>query len=237
MSEAKPSTLYARINLVKKDVVRVKKTGKNQHFGYMFATESDICDTLRPLMAEHGVCLVYHGPDPDKFKMLEAGKTKSGAEKFRYCVWCKYSVVNADDAADRFETWGYGEALDQEDKGHNKAITNAHKYVLIKLFDVSTGDLAADPDTYGHGDEREAPPAQRPVAPRAASTATNGAAASPRKAFLARVQKWSGVNAEDVRNAASEIKKKCGITAEATDADLVTMGKWMDAHTWEETIK
>lgn len=190
-SESLPDTvtLYQRINRVKADVVRVQKTGRNQHFGYNFATESDIADTLRPLMAEHGVCLCYHGPDFDRTKVEKAGTTKSGVDRYRYIVWCKYTVRNAQNPQECFETWGCGEALDQEDKGFNKAITAAHKYVLIKLFDVSTGDLAIDPDSSSHMDAESEPRQQgRPVPP---APAPEAAKQTIRQKLYAAVEKWS----------------------------------------------
>jgi len=237
MSEVKAS-IYERINRVKNDVERVPKTGKNQHFGYKFATESDIADILRKLMAEHGVCLVYHGPDPDRFKMAQDGTTKSGAPKYRYQVWCRYSVVNAHDSSDKFEVWGYGEALDQEDKGHNKAITNAHKYVHIKLFDISTGDLAVDPDSSSHMDQ-DAPPPQRATPPRSAVAATPG-----KDAFKTVVEKWSGVKREDLLAACIEVAKRNGkpdikkITDDGFKA-LATYveGQIKESITWDQFIK
>lgn len=174
---AERGSLYARINAVKAEVGRVPKTGRNQHFGYAFATESDISDCLRELMAKHGVCLLYHGPDKENIVVEEAGETRSGGKKFRAQVWIKYELVNVDDPTQRETVWGYGEALDTEDKGHNKAITNCHKYVMMKAFDVSTGDTADDPDSAGHGDDtirRPPPPARQSraqaVAPKNAST-------------------------------------------------------------------
>lgn len=162
MSE-KPTSVYARLNAVKAGVKRVAKTGTNEHFKYQFATESDIVDCIRPLCAEHGIALVYHGPEPESIKITEI-TAKSGAIKFLYQMWVGYEVVNVDSPEDRFVVRGYGEALDNDDKGHNKALTNAHKYVLIRLFDISTGDTADDPDQ--HGSEDRGPAGKpRPVTP------------------------------------------------------------------------
>lgn len=160
---------------MKADAKRVPKTGKNQHFGYQFATESDISDCLRDLMNEHGVCLLYHGPKPDQILVEEAGTTKSGAIKLRCRVWMRYELVNVDNPAEREEVWGYGEALDMEDKGHNKAITNCHKYVMMKVFDISTGDPAEDPDREGHADTVVRPPPAAPRQTRPPAVATSAA--------------------------------------------------------------
>lgn len=160
MSETatKPTSVYARLNAVKAEVSRIPKNGFNQHFQFKFSTESDIIDVVRPLCAKHGVALVYHGPDLDRMVIEDGGTTKSGTKQMLYRLWVRYEVVNVDDPADRFEVWGYGEGLDTSDKGHSKALTNAHKYVIIRLFDVSTGDPTEDPDAHGSpGDERPSP--------------------------------------------------------------------------------
>jgi hypothetical protein len=154
MSET--ATVYARLNAVKAEVARVAKTGENAHFGYKFATESDIVDCIRPLCAKHGVALVYHGPQQGSIVITEVPTAKGGA-KFLYQMWVDYEVVNCDSPEDRFVVRGYGEAMDQDDKGHNKALTNAHKSVLIRLFDISTGDTADDPDLHGSEDRKPTP--------------------------------------------------------------------------------
>lgn len=163
-----PLSLYARINRVKAGLKRVAKSGTNQHFGYKFATESDISDALRELMDEHGVCLLYHGPEKDDISVSEMGSSASGKAKLLAKCWIKYEVINVDDPTQREWVYGYGEAMDMEDKGHNKAITNCHKYVLMKLFDVSTGDPQEDPDFHGHADApaTRPPPKPKAVIPR-----------------------------------------------------------------------
>ena len=143
-----PPSLYRRINAVKGELTRLAKSGKNTHFNFKFATESDVSDALRPLMDKHGVCLLYHGIAPEAILIEEAGETKGGSITYRYKVRIQYELVNVDNPAERETVWGYGEALDQQDKGHTKAITNAHKYVMMKVFDVSAGDDHDDPDSH-----------------------------------------------------------------------------------------
>jgi len=140
--------LYGRINKVKEDIVRIPKTGKNAHFGFAFATESDVSDVLRPLMAKHGVCLLYHGPDWDKLLIVES-KTGSGHVQWLYRVWVHYELVNVFNPLERETVWAPGEALDGQDKGMSKAITAAAKYAWLKIFDISTGDQMDEPDAHG----------------------------------------------------------------------------------------
>lgn len=151
-------SVYARLVAVQGEMKRVAKTGYNDHFKYNFATESDIADAARDACAKHGLAICYLGPDMEQSTVEEGGKTKFGAIKWRYRVIVRYKVVNVDDPNEFFEVTGWGEALDQEDKGHNKAITNAQKYVYMKLLNIATGDDQADPDRHAHADMVEHEP-------------------------------------------------------------------------------
>lgn len=156
-------SLFERINRVKAEVGRIPKSGRNAHFGYSFVTESDISDHLRPLMAKHGVAVVCLGPDPERFEVEEAGTTRSNQARFRWRVWMRYLVVNVENTEDHVEAWAIGEAIDQEDKGHNKAMTAARKYFLINLFDLSSGEDADNEAPSSDGDVKAAPKAKPPA--------------------------------------------------------------------------
>lgn len=171
-------SLYERINRVKRDCHRLKKTGTNAHFGYKYATESDISDMLRPLMAEHGVCLLYKGPE------RETVSIEWGEKQALYRVWVRYELVNVDNPAEREVLVCPGEALDSQDKGMNKALTAAAKYAWLKIFDISTGEPADDPDN-GGGTEpvkpkisraktEPKPPPAKPVAPEVSTPPAPG---------------------------------------------------------------
>lgn len=171
----KTASLYARINAVKAGIKRVPKTGKNTHFNYNYATESDISDLVRPLMAECGVCLVFKGPIRNMTEIIDC-PTKSGGGQYFYRIWVKYILVNTDRPEEREEVLIPGEALDQQDKGFSKALTAAAKYAWLKIFDISTGDESADRDSDQPSDKEPRlapsytlpPSTSKPKAPRAA---------------------------------------------------------------------
>lgn len=139
------TTLYERINRVKADIERVKKSGFNSHFKYQYATESDISDMVRPLMAKHGVCLLFKGVDRD----IHITPPEQGDKQFLYRIWMKYELVNADNPSERETLEIPSEALDHQDKGITKAMTAGAKYAWLKIFDISTGDEADDADSHG----------------------------------------------------------------------------------------
>lgn len=146
MAESSRGSLYERINRVSAEAKRVAKEGKNSHFGYAYATESDISDMLRPLLAKHGVCLLYLGPDRETV-FIEWGEKQA-----LYRIWVKYQLVNVDDPAERETISCPGEALDAQDKGMNKALTAAAKYAWLKIFHLSTGDAADETDSQAYAD-------------------------------------------------------------------------------------
>lgn len=160
MPASNPPSLYARINAIRAQAGSFPKNGYNQHHGFAFVQSDDILNGLRDLYVKHGVCVAYMGVT--KYERTEAGTTRSGNQKFRFTVHIRCRVVNVDNPEEFFEVEGLGEALDQDDKGHNKAITNAHKYVLMKVFDITSGDPTEDPDIGGH-DDLPAPPPKRPM--------------------------------------------------------------------------
>ena len=50
------ASLYAKMAQVLAGITRIPKLGYNENFNYAFATESDIVDAVRGLMAEAGLC-------------------------------------------------------------------------------------------------------------------------------------------------------------------------------------
>lgn len=137
-------SLYARINAIKADAIHIPKKGYNQRFNFNFTQADDVMDGLRELFAKHGVCVAYKGVVEHHQEVV--GQTSGGNNNYRHTVKLAYDIVNVDNPEERFEAFGLGEAYDTQDKGHNKAITNGHKYFYMKLFDITEGDPEGDPD-------------------------------------------------------------------------------------------
>lgn len=146
MPEKLPS-LAARILAIQSELGRVRKSGHNSFHGFDYATEGDIVETLRPLLREHGVLVCYLGCRD--ITISEAGTTRAGAAKYRTAGYVRYAVINADDLKDQIILEHWAEAIDQEDKGANKLSTSANKYVLIRLFQIVTGEALDDVDAHG----------------------------------------------------------------------------------------
>lgn len=139
---AKPRSLAARMCLVMSGVQRLRKSGYNKHHGYAFATDGDVSDLIRALLAEHGIAFWI--------ELAEVVSREQHGKQMLVIVRWTITLENADDSSDvRGINW-ISEALDMQDKAINKAATSAVKYFLLKTFLVSTGEEqapASDGDT------------------------------------------------------------------------------------------
>lgn len=117
----------------------VKKRGKNPYFGYEYVMAEDVFETVRRKLAELGV-FVFHSIDSVERREL---KTRQGSATVTSVA---VTITLADGDSDETVSLKWvGEALDNEDKGVQKAATSAVKYALMKLFLVSSGE--DDPDS------------------------------------------------------------------------------------------
>lgn len=172
-------TLGTKLAQIMGEIDRVAKNGHNQHFGYRYATESDIADSVRSLMAERNLAVIP-SCDPTALQLKPLTKqTRDGEvpKGFLFLLPCSFTIMDGDSGEEKTVTW-VGSGEDQSDKGVYKAMTGALKYFLLKLFLIPTGDEKSshDPEASdGQGQPTHRPPAQtaaagtvRPFAPRPA---------------------------------------------------------------------
>lgn len=156
MSTLNRGVLFAKMAAVMGEVHRIPKNGYNKFQRYNYATESDVADFIRPLLAKHGIGLVF---GVDEVTQLENGRTLA-----------RITITIGDESGAEISTTVYGEARDvdskgnPQDKGLYKAMTGAVKYWLFKTFLVSTGD---DPEA-DVGNAPDTPPT--PKAPHKETT-------------------------------------------------------------------
>lgn len=116
------------------EIRRVPKNGWNNHHQYHFATDGDVSDLIRPLMAKHAVTITP--------TMLGIESWEPHGKMNRMVV--SWSMLVACPTEERRVSW-FSESLDNQDKGLSKAATAALKYFTLKLFQISSGD-DVDPD-------------------------------------------------------------------------------------------
>lgn len=131
-------------------VGRLPKSGYNPHFKYNYVLESDVLQAVRDAAIKEGVVIRI-----DNMRLMESRETSRGNRVAQILVCFK---IEDADSTDAIEVPWYAEALDNEDKGIQKAITSAYKYFLLKTFFVATGE---DPDGVSEPDPEPKPEPKR----------------------------------------------------------------------------
>lgn len=141
-------TVYQKIAAVQSELAKVgiSKSRKNQAPGqsYNFRGIDEVYNTLAPLMADHGLCILPRIVD---HSLTERGKTRNGAAIYSAVVSAEFDFVSADDGSIHVVRT-MGEAMDSSDKATNKAMSAAYKYAALMTFAIPTeGDNDADAHT------------------------------------------------------------------------------------------
>ncbi len=145
------AALYAKMAAILGELERVPKRGTNSYYGYKYATESDLLDELRPAMARHRVAFFLSIDGAERIDM----KGARGGDVTRVYVTATFACG---DTGETITVKWWGDGQDAGDKGLYKALTGAVKYLMMKVFLISTGD---DPDAEAEGEvQGEQPKAQ-----------------------------------------------------------------------------
>lgn len=118
--------LVTKLVRVMANVKRVAKNGTNTFQHYQYVTEADILDAVRENLIKENVFV---------FSSV-IGSHKDGDLT---SVQVKNTFVDGD-SGETMEVHSMGQGSDKLDKGSNKAITSASKYLFMKNFLISTGD-------------------------------------------------------------------------------------------------
>ncbi len=152
MSNTTSNGLYAKIARIMGRIDYLPKDGRNAHFGYAYATDRTVYDTVRKLLAEEGVAVIVSMVDAIQERYTVAGKGGDREERHTRALF-EFTLADGETGQTVTCRW-QAEAQGGDDKGINKCATAALKYWLLKTFVIPTGD---DPD----GD---APASNRPLA-------------------------------------------------------------------------
>lgn len=129
----KTLNIHERIRLIMIDVDYLKKddTIAYKSVKYNAVTEQKVTTAVRQSLINHGVTCVPDG----EIKWNQAGTLNT--------VIMHYRLTNIDNPDDFIIIPTIGQGADTQDKGTNKAVTGAFKYLLLRTFNIPTGD---DPD-------------------------------------------------------------------------------------------
>lgn len=135
--------IYPALIAAMREIAPIAKDKKNAHQGFMFRGIEQFMNAVHPLFAKHGIII---GTETGRV-FREERQSKSGGLNIWTCIDCKF-IFYAEDGSS-LPTKVKGEAMDNGDKGTNKAIAVALKYALMNMFLVPTADLS-DPDSETH---------------------------------------------------------------------------------------
>lgn len=138
------SKIHALIPKVIKDLGAIDKNGFNKDDGYAFRLIDEVCQKIRPLFVKHNIfCSPEVLETREEDVELEDPKKQGRKIKGRLVVLkVKYKLYAQDGSA--FEAVVTGEAMDESDKAHKKAMTAAFKTMITQVFCLSVGVKGLD---------------------------------------------------------------------------------------------
>lgn len=135
----KPSVLpdiHLAMAAISADIEAIAKDRDNQQQGFKFRGIDDVYNNLHHIFAAHGVTCV---PVIEKLETTSHINSK-GNQVFRSFVTAGYRFTSSDGSFVEAKT--VGEGSDFADKATAKALSAAHKYLLIQTFLIPTKDIA-----------------------------------------------------------------------------------------------
>jgi hypothetical protein len=135
--------IYKAIPAIMDEIGHIGKDKKNQQQGFMFRGIDQVMNTMKPLLAKHGVFVLPVVTKTSREERL----TKSGGTLIYTMHTVDFHFI-ADDGSEVVATI-VGEGMDSADKSSNKAMAVAFKYACFQVFCIPTEEMAKDdPDAY-----------------------------------------------------------------------------------------
>lgn len=136
LRENKMMNIYQRINEVRKKIDYIKKDRVVQN--YKAVTHDQVTAMVRDHLVAFGV-VIY--PNLISTITVDTGeKTSKGTPIIRIEAVYEFVFVNMDDSNDKFTVSVSAHAIDQGDKAPGKALSYAKKAVVLKVFEIETGE-------------------------------------------------------------------------------------------------
>ncbi len=149
--------LAAKLVKVMGGIGHIPKRGRNDFFGYDYATEADVADAVRTALVAEGVVMIPSIADVREREVL----TRKNQKEIVTTVTLDVTFIDAD-SGQTFTFQMAGAGQDGGDKGIMKAVSAAVKYAQLKALSLPTGD---DPEADDGPDRVAAQPAPPPRAP------------------------------------------------------------------------
>lgn len=164
------NSIFGKMLAIKRDLGYIGKDQKNSGQGWMFRGIDDMLNTFKPLLDKHGVGIsTMVRQNSEEYKLNE----KTGKYNKNTRLVMEYIFFAEDGSTIVYQM--PSEGVDPGDKGTNKALSAALKYVFIQGFTVPTKDMEeADREnlTNDSGSVSSKSTAKNVVANAAAATTT-----------------------------------------------------------------
>ncbi|HUT57573.1 MAG TPA: ERF family protein [Phycisphaerae bacterium] len=137
-----PGGIYSAITAVMQDVGAIAKTQHNEHQNYDFRGIDNLYDAMQPAFIKHGL-FVLPILEEGNYKQV---KTARGKPAFAVHVRVRHRFCAGDGSF--VEAVTAGEAMDSGDRATAKAMTDAFKTAVFKVFCIPVD--ASDPEKDTH---------------------------------------------------------------------------------------
>lgn len=146
-SKTELPAIYPALIKANKTIGAIAKNNANQQQHFMFRGVDDVYNELHPILAEYGIVIV---PEVVNYEISEKRTRKTdnnGGSYESVSLYTRATIRHHFTAEDgsHVTTTVVGEAMDNGDKGMNKAMSIALKYALFQLFTIPTKE-DKDPD-------------------------------------------------------------------------------------------
>ncbi len=149
--ETETKKIYEAIPKIMDEIGHIGKDKKNTQQGFMFRGIDQVMNTMKPLLAKHGVFVV-----PEIVNTIREERTTKSGSNLLYTMHTIRYHFTADDGSEVCAVV-VGEGMDSADKSSNKAMAVAFKYACFQVFCIPTEEMAKDdPDAYSPEDSVKA---------------------------------------------------------------------------------
>lgn len=148
--------LVNKLAKVMQEVKYIEKKGFNSFHKYNYATESDVAEKVREVLASQNVMMI---PSVKEHFTREHINAK-GKTEYIATVLMEFTFIDGE-TGEKITFQMAGEGQDAGDKAYYKAITGAQKYALMKAFMIPTGDDPEQDDQVDARNSGEEPPQER----------------------------------------------------------------------------
>lgn len=204
--------LVKKLAKVMDEVKYIQKRGFNKFHKYKYATESDVSEKVREVLAEQNVVML---PDVVEHTSREHKNLKGNTE-YIATVKVKFTFVDGE-TGEQLSIHSVGEGQDSGDKAVYKAITGAQKYALMKAFMIPTGD---DPEADDGVDERNADKESGSV------EQITQKQVGVLKAKVLELAKLRGIHSDDVYKTL-KLNDVTKLSSKEADVIIGNLGKWI----------